>query len=230
MFIKRNHHNLATHNVRVFYFITLFGTINLLDPVITLFYFHRGLSASDILIILFMYCAAMLVSEIPTGAFADRFGPNASFLTGSLISIFSTSLLLVADNLWWFSIQGLLWGLSTSFFSGSDDALIYESLKESGQEKTMSQVMAKISSVMFSVTIFTSLIGAYLVRDLAESRFQFLILIGILFKIIEFLLIFSLINPESFDQFRDNPYTHVKNGWQIIRRSPDLIKVFLNST
>ena len=230
MFIKRNHHNLAIHNVRVFYFITLFGTINLLDPVITLFYFHRGLSASDILIILFMYCAATLVSEIPTGAFADRFGPKASFLTGSLISIFSTSLLLVADNLWWFSIQGLLWGLSTSFFSGSDDALIYESLKESGQEKTMSQVMAKISSVMFSVTIFTSLIGAYLVRDLAESQFQFLILIGILFKIIEFLLIFSLINPKSFDQFRDNPYTHVKNGWQIIRRSPDLIKVFLNFT
>ena len=74
---------LATHNIRVLFWISFFGTISFLQPVLTLFYFERGLTSSDILIVLMFWSGAVLIGEVPTGIFADRFGAKYSFLFGS---------------------------------------------------------------------------------------------------------------------------------------------------
>lgn len=124
---------LASHNIRMLFWISFFGTISFLQPVLTLFYFERGLTSSEILIVLMFWSGAVLLGEVPTGIFADRFGAKYSFLLGSLLKFISIVLLLFAYEPWMFFLYSFINGFSVTFFSGADEALIYDSLKESNE-------------------------------------------------------------------------------------------------
>lgn len=220
----------AKRNIRVLFWTTLFGSVNFLEPMMTLFYFQRGLTASDVFWVTLAWCLAVLLFEVPTGAFADRFGPKASFLAGSACSILSKLVLLFSADPAYLYLFNILWGLSVTFFSGAEEALVYESLKESGQEHRMSEVMGKLHSAFFYPMIVTFLFGAYYAKDLDAAQFGFLICANILFQAVQFFLLFFIVNPKSFERLRDQPYNHVKNGIRVICKTPNLIYIFLNFT
>jgi MFS family permease len=134
---------LARHNARQLFWATLFGSVSFLEPVLVLFYFARGLGAGSIFALLLCFSLSVFVFELPTGAFADKFGPKASFLTGTVVSIAAKSLLLFAFVPWLFYLSRVLDGFAATFFSGADETLIYESLKEGGQQERMSAVWGK---------------------------------------------------------------------------------------
>ncbi|MCA0148077.1 MFS transporter [Rossellomorea vietnamensis] len=221
---------LATHNIRVLFWISFFGTISFLQPVLTLFYFERGLTSSDILIVLMFWSGAVLLGEVPTGIFADRFGAKYSFLFGSFLKFLSITLLLFAYEPWMFFIYSFINGFSVTFFSGADEALIYDSLKESNEENRMDHAMGKIQSASFISMLIAVLFGSYLAKDLVDSQFTLLILLGLAFHLIELFLILSVKQP-SVDSFqKENPFSQIKSGIRVIRQAPQLLLMFLNVT
>ncbi|WP_421378664.1 MFS transporter [Bacillus salacetis] len=221
---------IASHNIRALFWVQFFGTISFLQPVITLFYMERGLDSSDILIVLMFWSGAVLLGEVPTGIFADRFGAKASFITGSILKFLSIGLLLFAYEPWMFFLYSALNGFSVTFFSGADEALIYDSLKESGENDFMDRAMGKIQSAGFISSIFAVLFGSYLAKDLQDDQFQLLILLALAFHIIEILFVFTVKNPKIESSYRENPFTQVKEGLTVIRKAPQLLLMFLNVT
>lgn len=217
-------------NIKRLFWTTLFGSVNFLEPIMVLFYLKRGLDASTVYWITLAWCLSVLIFEVPTGAFADRFGPKASFIAGSLLGMMSKIVLLFAHEPIMFFLFNILWGISVTFFSGAEEALIYESLKEDGQEHRMSEVMGKIQSASFYSMMVTFLLGSYLARDLAEWQFITLIIANAVIQLVELCLFFGVVNPPSFAQFRENPFHQVKGGVQTIRQTPGLVKLFLNFT
>jgi len=220
----------SMRNIRILFWTSLFGSINFLEPIMTLFYFERGLSASEVFWVTFAWSATVLLFEVPTGAFADRFGPKASFLVGAGIGLLNKVLLLLFPDPIMLYVYNILWGLSVTFFSGAEEALIYETLKEHKQEQTMSQVLGKINTAIYYPMILTFLFGPIIARDLEESQFSLLIGFNIVCQAIEFILLLWIVNPRTFEKFRDNPFAHIKNGWTVISRTPDLVFLFLNFT
>ncbi|ARU62172.1 MFS transporter [Tumebacillus avium] len=223
-------HSRADHNIRILFWATLFGSVNFLEPILTLFYFERGLSEAGVLWMTLCWCMAVLIFEVPTGAFADRYGAKASFLLGSFVGMLSTAVLFFADSLLLFCLANVLSGMAVTFFSGAEEALIYESLKEEQREGEMSGVMGKIQSAIYFPAIAATLFGAFWARDLAEDQFRLLILLGLAAQAVRLLLVLRIANPQQEDSFRDNPFQHVKNGLYVIKKTPDLIKLFLNFT
>jgi MFS family permease len=221
---------IASHNIRALFWVQFFGTISFLQPVITLFYMERGLDSSDILVVLMFWSGAVLLGEVPTGIFADRFGAKASFITGSILKFLSIGLLLFAYEPWMFFLYSALNGFSVTFFSGADEALIYDSLKESGENDFMDRAMGKIQSAGFISSIFAVLFGSYLAKDLQDEQFQLLILLALAFHIVEILFVFTVKNPKIESSYRDNPFTQVKEGLRVIRKAPQLLMMFLNVT
>ena len=67
---------LASHNIRVLFWAELFGSVRFIQPVLALFYFARGLDETYILWVLLFWSSGVLLGEIPTGMFADRYGAN----------------------------------------------------------------------------------------------------------------------------------------------------------
>ncbi|WP_456274497.1 MFS transporter [Bacillus sp. AK031] len=221
---------IASHNIRALFWVQFFGTISFLQPVITLFYMERGLDSSDILIVLMFWSGAVLLGEVPTGIFADRFGAKASFITGSALKFISIGLLLFAYDPWMFFLYSALNGFSVTFFSGADEALIYDSLKESGENDFMDRAMGKIQSAGFISSIFAVLFGSYLAKDLQDEQFQLLILLALAFHIIEIVFVFMVKNPKVESPYRENPFSQVKEGLSVIRKAPQLLIMFLNVT
>ena len=218
---------ISTHNVRIFFWVRFFGTINFIAPVVTLFYMGRGLEASHILWLQIFWSGAVLLGEVPGGVVADRFGAKVSFMIGSILKIGSIVILIFSFDPWMFFLYSAINGLSVTFFSGADEALIYESLKEDNQHHRMDRAMGKIHSAGFVAMLVAVVYGSYFAKDLQEGQFITLILLGLAFHAVEFILIFFVKSPKSTGSYRDNPFTQVVAGVKAIRKAPQLLLLFL---
>lgn len=221
-------YTLANHNISILFWVHFFGTISFLQAVMTLFYVERGLTPSNILIVLMCWSGAVLIGEVPAGVFADRFGLKLSFITGACIKIISISILFFADNIWLFCLYSLLNGLSVTFFSGADEALIYESLKETNEQHLMDKAMGKIQSASFISMMIAVIFGSYFAKDLKEEQFLILITLGLFFHFVELFLLLFIKNPAAGFEYNESPYSQVVEGIQVIRKAPQLLIMFLN--
>lgn len=103
--------------------------------VITLFWKeHIGLSLSQILLLQSIFAVAMVVMEYPSGYISDRVGYRTALTFASILGIAGWGVYTAASSFQGVLIAEILLGISTSFISGTDSALLYESLKGNGEE------------------------------------------------------------------------------------------------
>lgn len=220
------------NNPKIYFWANLLGSVSFLTPVMSLFYLHRGLVYSDFFILLLIIVITMFLFEVPTGAFADKYGPKASMIFGQFLAIISAVLLIFANTKFEFYLISFLTGIAITFFSGCDEALIYDSLKEQKKEKTMSKMWGKIQSATYIPAIITVIAGAIIAKDLTENQFLILIYIGLFFAITKLVPLFLLKNPDTYYKKlnRQSPFYHVGEGIKFLRKTPYLLLIFLNET
>ncbi|MYL64211.1 MFS transporter [Bacillus hwajinpoensis] len=222
--------SLSARNLTLLFWVHFFGTISFLQPVLTLFYVKNGLSEANILVLLICWSGAVLIGEIPTGVFADRFGARVSLLTGSIIKLCSIGILLLANSLEMFMLFSVLNGLSVTFFSGADEALIYESLKKDNKQQKMDEAMGKIQSAGFIAMMIAVLFGSFFARDLEQEQFQLLILLSMVSYIVEFVLLFFIQEPSGKVNIPGTSIENVLEGVRVIKQAPRLLVMFMNVT
>src|SRR5262245_2256114 len=94
---------------------------------------ERGFSLTQITLMEVPLFLLIVLSEIPTGAVADRFGRKVSLGIASGVLAVSMFIYGVASSYPVILLSNLAWGLAFTFRSGADVALLYDSLKEAGQ-------------------------------------------------------------------------------------------------
>ena len=99
-------------------------------PIVFLFYKENGLATQDLFFLKAAYSFAIVVLEIPSGYFGDVWGRKASLILGSILGFIGFSLYAVSSGFWSFFACELILGVGQSFISGSDSALLYDTLKE----------------------------------------------------------------------------------------------------
>ncbi|OGU13332.1 MAG: MFS transporter [Geobacteraceae bacterium GWC2_53_11] len=105
--------------------------------VITLFWKdHIGLSLSQILLLQGIFAVAMVVMEYPSGYLSDRLGYRTALTLASLLGLVGWGCYTMATSFQDVLIAEILLGISTSFISGTDSALLFESLKANGRESS----------------------------------------------------------------------------------------------
>ncbi|MFW2365262.1 MAG: MFS transporter [Desulforhopalus sp.] len=103
--------------------------------IITLFWKdHIGLSLTEILLLQGIFSIAMVVMEYPSGYLSDRIGYRASLNVACFLGIIGWGLYSFAGSFTMVLAAEIILGTSFSFISGSDSALLYESLKASQEE------------------------------------------------------------------------------------------------
>jgi predicted MFS family arabinose efflux permease len=121
---------------RRIYAFGFFHMFLVLIPVIIPFYQSFGLSMSQIFQLQAIFGVAVVVFEVPTGYIADLFGRKASLLFGLSISALGFLGYALGSQYWHFALIQALLGLGLSFVSGSDEALLYESLPREDRKRT----------------------------------------------------------------------------------------------
>lgn len=114
--------------------------------IITLFWKDQiGLTLTEILVLQSIFSVATVLFEYPSGYLSDRIGYRPALGVASLLGIAGWGVYTVAGSFGEVLTAEILLGISVSFISGSDSALLYESLKEKGEEHLYSRYEGRMN-------------------------------------------------------------------------------------
>jgi len=100
-----------------------------------------------------------LLTEIPTGAVADMLGKKRTIIVSMALNAAGWVTMGFADSLAVLIIGFLLTQTAWAFYSGSSEALVYDSMKERGTHADFDKVLAFSQSVSFVSLVVSTLIG-----------------------------------------------------------------------
>jgi len=108
------------------------------------FFLHRaGLDYTRMFLLEACFSFGMIVLEIPTGVVADRFGRKFSLISGCIAFAGGFFLFGITVNYSLLLAGELICALGMSLISGADRALLYEVLKDSGNETKAAEINAR---------------------------------------------------------------------------------------
>ncbi|WP_120271844.1 MFS transporter [Mangrovibacterium diazotrophicum] len=126
---------MVRNNLINLYLIKFAKWFNLVMPVVVLFYQDNGLSMQQIFLLKSIYSIAMVLMEIPSGYLADVWGRKKTLILGGFLGAAGMAVYSFSYGFWAFAAAEIILGVGYSFISGSDSALLYDTLKAAERDK-----------------------------------------------------------------------------------------------
>jgi MFS family permease len=138
--------NQLRRNIICLFIIKFSQWMLLVMPISFLFYKSNGLELHQILTLQSAYSLAIVLLEIPTGYLADRWGRKNTMIIGALLGFAGYFIYSVSHNFYSFLCAELVLGVGQSFVSGTDSAMLYDSLLSLKQKKKYSLLEGRMSA------------------------------------------------------------------------------------
>ena len=132
------------------------------------------------------------ISEVPTGVISDLIGKKKTLLAAFFLSAIGEIFMAFSTSFPQFLIVYVIIALGQSFYSGTLDAFIYDSLLEKGQTDTYSKVLGKSNAWLNISTAIATITGGFLFQIWIGLPF----LITGIFKIIGFITVLFVTEPK----------------------------------
>jgi len=116
-------------NIVKIYLYRLLSEFWLIVPVLIPFFYKNNLTMTHVFIVQSSYMATMLILEIPSGYFSDRLGRRITLILGALFLPLGLTLYAFSTMMWQFICAEILLAVAASMRSGTDSALLYDSLQ-----------------------------------------------------------------------------------------------------
>lgn len=100
----------------------------LIVPVLIPYYMAHGLTSTEVFTIQAAYALAVLLLEVPTGYLADVAGRKTTLVIGAVAMPLGLAVYAFSESFAMFILAEILCALANSMRSGSDSALIYDTL------------------------------------------------------------------------------------------------------
>ena len=146
-------------NLIALIFIKVAKWMNLVMPIIVLFYKSNGLGMQEIFILQSVYSFSLMLLEIPSGYFADKLGRRQSILIGTMFGFVGYLLYSMSYGFWEFVLAEIILGLGMSLVSGADSAILYDSLRAAGHENRYTRFDGRITMAGNFAEAFAGIIG-----------------------------------------------------------------------
>ena len=102
-------------------------------PVYAIMMQAHGLDPVEVSSLLIVWSLASFVFEVPSGTFGDRFSRRRVLVASRCIQAVAFFVWWWWPGYWGYAAGFVLWGLSGSLWSGTAEALLYESLTDEGE-------------------------------------------------------------------------------------------------
>jgi MFS family permease len=156
--------------------------------------------------------------EVPTGVLSDRVGRKRTITLGSVSAILSVVCYAVGGGYAWLFIGALFEGLGYSFYSGNNDALLHDSLRDLKKAHTFDHYLGKVSA-MFQAALT---IGAVLGGVIAYFSYAWVMWLSVVPQIICLIISLFITEPSSNSQKTTNIYSHLKDSIRTIWHNKNL--------
>ena len=129
---------------------------------IWVFYYLRFTNYAGIGILETILVVTFTLTEIPTGAIADLLGKKKALILAFLFQAAGAFIMAAAQNFEMLALSVGVMCVGGSLYSGTADALVFDSLKEEGKEKLYDKKISNINTIQLIVPAICSIIGGYL--------------------------------------------------------------------
>lgn len=168
------------NNIYKLYVIKTAKWFSLIMPIIVVFFQDNDLSMTQIFTLKAVYSVGMLVLEIPSGYFGDVWGRKKTLIVGTLLTTLGYFIYSGSFNFWMFLIAELVLGIGQSFISGSDSAMLYDSLKHEKKEEAYLKYEGRVTSVGNFSEAIAGILGGLLATISLRTPFVFQTIISAL--------------------------------------------------
>jgi MFS family permease len=189
-------------------------------PVLALYFEQELFSLTNVALIFAVGALAQTIMEVPTGAIADLFGRRNSYILSKISGIVALVFLFVGGNLWMFLAYAVVDAFAKSLKSGTDTAIMYDSLKDGGQDDLFKKVSGKASAISHMGIALGSIASGYLA---AVSLSLPVVLTFIPAGLALFLSLF-LVEP-TYEKEGHTILSHLKSAGKFVLQSKQILLI-----
>ena len=164
--------------------------------------------------------------ELPTGIFSDLIGRKLTTMLGGLFYTIAFVFYALGFSYWWLVAGAILEGLARSFYSGNNDALLYDSLSKSDRREELEKFMGRIGGAEQWALGITAILGGIL-----AAKFSFALVMWL--SIIPLFLCFAtswwLKEVEGVEKGENNIYLHLQEAIKIFVKNRKIRLLSLSS-
>lgn len=175
----------VNRNLILMCLIVFLNNINFCNTIAILYYkyvtnsFVLGMSIFSITTI------SSAIFELPTGIISDKIGRKKTIVYGSSCSVLSAIILFLANNYYLLILFAIINGIEMAFFSGNNDAYVYDNLCMINNKEKYINSIGKVKSMEYLAGAISGLIGAGLLYCFS---YKLIIGISIIPKVIQLVI------------------------------------------
>ena len=199
-------------NIYINYVFRFTCNFDLSASIWVLYLVSKGLPLWQIGILEGIFHIVSFLSEIPTGAIADILGRKKAMIISRICCTIASALMLFTNNLWFLALSFALSAWGYNFLSGSEEALVYDSLKVVGKKDKFLKVSGRLEMILNISQSVALLLGGIL----SEVSFFYCYLFASIISILSLIPCLFLTEPD----------TGIEKSWNKLFISVQLLKAF----
>ncbi len=204
-------------NIILDYFHMFFRNTNFTHGIWVAYLLIRGFNLIDVGLFEMIFHISSLTMEVPTGVIGDLYGRKTSRALGILTYFIYIAIMLLSMNYFLIIVGFIFCGISYTFESGSGDALVYDSLKEIGQEKNFMKVNGLREVIYQAATVLVLAITGLLLEGKHQLDY---ILTAIMFVIALITILMMkethIPHEEKNLSFKERINNHFIKTWKVV--------------
>lgn len=153
---------MMEHNIRLIKWNAALMWGRFFVPVLALFYVASQVSLGEFSIIMSIFALTLLVFEVPSGVVADLLGKKNALLLSRGLLLVEVFILATSNGFWFFLVAKIISGIGVSLNSGTDESLLYDTLKKLDRTKEYKSILGERSMYAYLSQAITFIIGAFI--------------------------------------------------------------------
>jgi len=180
-------------NIWKFYLFNIFSGFVLYYAIDKIFMEARGLSVTEIAIVLIVYDVLFIILEVPSGALADRWSRKYILALNMVFFILNTLAWVLAHDIRLFLLGSMAASVHMALHSGTDTSFLYDTLKQLKRDGDYEKTLG--NSIFWSnLTAILAGVTGGVIADRLGLELPFWITIG--FSFIAVFIALSFTEPE----------------------------------
>lgn len=220
-----------TMNIRILFAFRFFSSLIPAYVIERLYWEERGMTIQMVVYTEIIFALTIVLLEVPTGVIADKWGRKKMLVLSALLGCCEFLILIVATEFWHFALVVFLAGISRSASSGSDNALLYDTLMQQGKASQFDKLLGRLNACDLLAAILAAFCGSLLAGKFGlELNYWLSLANSGIALILAFLLIEPPIGGEgAVDAEEAIPFqTYVTASLRFFRRNPNVSLVMFS--
>jgi MFS family permease len=212
-------------NIRLLSWFNFFTDFRLYAPFAILYFteisgsFALGMSVFSITML------SNAIFEVPTGILSDRVGRQKTMLLGAVSTCMSIIWYATGHSYLFLCIGAVLEGIGRAFYSGNNDALLYDTVHALGKKDSFHDILGKTGS-LFQVALF---ISSALAALFSTHSYNYLLWLSVLPQVCCIGIALLIREPTIHQKQATNIYAHIQVAWKQFLSHKQLQRITLAS-